>query len=161
MKKSFFPIVCTIFLMALLMIKLHKTADILQGYWFSPQNGIHRIKHNLEIIVATPTVSETESEFMARRRHMEQAIRKRLDQDAIEAESLENSKISSNHLIEIFKQITPKNAAEIIEKMNDEQIIKLLSMMDTQSAAAILTQIDADKAAKLTEKLLKVSQQGF
>lgn len=161
MKKSFFLIMGAVFLTALLLIKIHKTADILHSHSFSEQNVSHQVKHNRKIIVLTPTVVRSEAEFATDRRHMEQAIRKRLDQDAAEIKSSEILEKPSDHLVEIFKQMTPTNAAEIIENLNDEQIIELLSMMDVQSAAAILSQIDADKAARLTQKLLTTSRQEY
>lgn len=149
MKKSFFPIVCAAFFIALLITKIHQTADDLYRYQTTSQNTEPELK-DYPPSVPTPSVSS----FMNERRQMAQAIRKRLDQDALLSEAKTKD---SSYLVQIFSQMSPQDAAQIIENMETSQIIEFLSMMDANTAANILSQMDSAKAAELTQKILDMS----
>ena len=148
MKKSFFPIVCAAFFIALLITKIHQTADDL--YRATSQNIEQKLK-DYQASVVPPLSAST---LMSERRQMAQAIRKRLDQDAL----LDEHKTRDvNYLVRIYTQMPPQDAAKIIENMEASQIIEFLSMMDADTAANILSRMDSVKAAELTQKILDMS----
>lgn len=93
---------------------------------------------------------------------MEQAIRRRLDADALTAvpggqqfDALpDESLFYGRRLAGIYARMAPEDAARIIETMDSREIIRLLQMMRTEDAAAILTRIRLDKAKEVTEQML-------
>ncbi len=93
---------------------------------------------------------------------MEQAIRRRLDADALAAAPggsqfnalPDESLFYGRRLAGIYARMAPEDAARIIETMDSREIVRLLQMMRTEDAAAILTRIRLDKAKEVTEQML-------
>lgn len=151
MKKSFL-LISIFFLVLLLIVKIEKITNIIYSPSFFPKETIHEVKHNRKIIVFPHQLSTTR--LINNRIRMEQAIRKRLDQDA-------DALPQRNPLIDIFNQISPQDAAKIIEHLNDEQIIELFSQIDTDIAVQILSHMNTQRASSITQKLLQTTEPSF
>lgn len=60
---------------------------------------------------------------------------------------------SLDDVLKTYRDMSPRNAAQIIGKMDDDLAVEILSRLPNDQAAKILGRMDADRAARLTERL--------
>ncbi|NCC24829.1 MAG: DUF3552 domain-containing protein [Deltaproteobacteria bacterium] len=84
---------------------------------------------------------------MAELRQMEASIKKMLE----EADSVKNERI--RHLVGVYSNMKPKEAAKVIETLDQDIAVKILSGMQGRIAGEILSFVETRKAAALTEQL--------
>ncbi len=71
-----------------------------------------------------------------------------------EAKSIKEEKM--RHLIDVYTNMKPKQAASVLETLDENIAVKILSGMKGRQAGEILTGVSAKKAAKLSEELTKL-----
>ncbi|MDQ7032184.1 MAG: MotE family protein [Desulfonauticus sp.] len=77
-------------------------------------------------------------------------IKKMLD----EANVLKNKRVQ--HLVKVYSNMKPKQAAQVIESLDEKLAVKILAGMRGRQAGAILSYVSPKKAAKLSEELTKL-----
>ncbi len=60
------------------------------------------------------------------------------------------------HLIDVYSNMKPKQAAEVIETLDEDIAVKILAGMPGRVAGEILSNVQAEKAAQLTEMLTNI-----
>lgn len=81
---------------------------------------------------------------------LESKIQKMID----EADAIRDQKIA--HLIDVYSNMKPKQAAQVLSTLEESIAVKILAGMSGRKAGEILSSVDAVKAAKLTESLTKL-----
>jgi len=71
-----------------------------------------------------------------------------------EAKSIKEEKM--RHLIDVYTNMKPKQAASVLETLDETIAVKILAGMKGRTAGEILTGVSAKKAAKLSEELTKL-----
>lgn len=71
-----------------------------------------------------------------------------------EAKSIKEEKM--RHLIDVYTNMKPKQAASVLETLDENIAVKILAGMKGRTAGEILTGVSAKKAAKLSEELTKL-----
>lgn len=71
-----------------------------------------------------------------------------------EAKSIKEEKM--RHLIDVYTNMKPKQAASVLETLDETIAVKILAGMKGRQAGEILTGVTAKKAAKLSEELTKL-----
>lgn len=71
-----------------------------------------------------------------------------------EADALKDKKIK--HLVDVYSNMKPKEAAKALEVLEEPVAVKILSGMRGRSAGEILSFVNSEKAAKLTEALTRM-----
>ena len=71
-----------------------------------------------------------------------------------EAKSIKEEKM--RHLIDVYTNMKPKQAASVLETLDENIAVKILAGMKGRQAGEILTGVSAKKAAKLSEELTKL-----
>lgn len=101
-------------------------------------------------------LNELEEELHRQRAEIEVQI-KRLDEMRRQIASVLNERVQMdeervNKLVEVYSNMKPKQAAEIIETINEDLAVEVLGRMKKKDAAEILNLIEAKKAQTLSEK---------
>ncbi|MCX7828456.1 MAG: hypothetical protein N2315_04510 [Thermanaerothrix sp.] len=65
---------------------------------------------------------------------------------------------SLEDVLKTYKDMSPRNAAQILGKMDEDLAVEILSRLPNEQAAKILGRMDADRAARLTERLAKMGK---
>ncbi len=86
---------------------------------------------------------------LASLKELESSLKGLLD----EAKSVKDEKM--RHLIDMYTNMKPKQAASVLETLDEGVAVKILSGMKGRQAGEILTFVAAKKAAKLSEDLTK------
>jgi flagellar motility protein MotE (MotC chaperone) len=84
---------------------------------------------------------------LAELREMESSVQKMLE----EAQSVKDARIK--HLIGVYSNMKPKEAAKVLETLDQDIAVKILSGMQGRTAGEILSFVDTERAAVLTETL--------
>jgi flagellar motility protein MotE (MotC chaperone) len=71
-----------------------------------------------------------------------------------EADAIRDQKIA--HLIDVYSNMKPKQAAQVLSTLEESIAVKILAGMSGRKAGEILSSVDAVKAARLTESLTKL-----
>jgi flagellar motility protein MotE (MotC chaperone) len=85
-----------------------------------------------------------------RLQNLEQRIQAMLD----EADVLQDKKIK--HLVDVYSNMKPKEAAKALEVLEEPVAVKILTGMRGRNAGEILSFVDSEKAARLTEALTRM-----
>ncbi|WP_457571802.1 MotE family protein [Desulfovulcanus sp.] len=81
---------------------------------------------------------------------IEASLKKMLE----EANVLKDKKI--RHLVDMYANMKPKQAAQVLSTVDEDLAVKILSGMRGRKAGEILSYVEAKKAAKLSEKLTQL-----
>lgn len=81
---------------------------------------------------------------------LEASLKTMLDQ----AQQTKDEKLK--HLIDVYTNMKPKQAAEVLESLDDRIAVKILAGMKGRQAGEILTGVSAKKAASLSEQLTRL-----
>lgn len=81
---------------------------------------------------------------------LEQRIQAMLE----EADVLKDKKI--RHLVDVYSNMKPKEAAKALEVLEEPVAVKILSGMRGRNAGEVLSFVDSEKAARLTEALTRM-----
>lgn len=113
------------------------------------------------------TLERKQSELDAREQHlneMEQNLNSRLaDMQTLEAriqamlkeaKGVRDEKLT--HLVDVYVNMKPKQAAQVLETLDERTAVKILAGMKGRQAGEILTSVNPQKAAKLSEMLTKM-----
>ncbi|MFW6217082.1 MAG: MotE family protein [Desulfohalobiaceae bacterium] len=92
-------------------------------------------------------LEEQIDEKLARQKELKQELENILD----EAQSVEEGKIK--HLVDVYSNMEPEQAANVLETLNQDIAVKILSGMQGRTAGEILSFVEANKAARLSEQL--------
>lgn len=71
-----------------------------------------------------------------------------------EAKVLKDKKIK--HLVDVYANMNPKQAAQVLETLEEDLAVKILAGMNGRKAGEILSYVNAKKAASLSEKLTRL-----
>ncbi|MFW6180039.1 MAG: MotE family protein, partial [Desulfohalobiaceae bacterium] len=105
------------------------------------QQGLQQKEKELE------ELEERIDQKLARQEELKQELESILD----EAQSVQEGKIK--HLVDVYSNMEPEQAANVLETLNQDIAVKILSGMRGRTAGEILSFVQADKAAKLSEQL--------
>lgn len=83
-------------------------------------------------------------------RAMEVKMQKMIDS----AGAIQNEKMQ--HLVDVYSNMKPKQAAQVLETLEESIAVKILSGMSGRKAGEILSSVRPDRAAKLSEALTKL-----
>ncbi|MBT8764161.1 hypothetical protein KFV02_09475 [Desulfohalobiaceae bacterium Ax17] len=83
-----------------------------------------------------------------------QKVEARLKKMLEEANVLKDKKIK--HLVDMYANMKPKQAAQVLSTVDEDLAVKILSGMRGRKAGEILSYVEAKKAAKLSEKLTQL-----
>lgn len=83
-----------------------------------------------------------------------QELEKRIQAMLEEADVLKDGKIK--HLVDVYSNMKPNQAAKALEVLEEPVAVKILSGMRGRNAGEILSFVDAEKAARLTEALTRM-----
>ncbi len=95
-----------------------------------------------------------EQQTQARIKEM-RAIEGQLQSTVGNAQAQEDEKI--NHLIEVYSNMKPRQAAQVLAGLDEKVAVKVLSKMDGKKAGSILSYMEAGRAVVLSELLAKVA----
>ena len=87
---------------------------------------------------------------LERLKELQANLQKMLD----EANVMKNKKIK--HLVDVYSNMKPKQAAQVLETLNQDIAVKILAGMRGRTAGEILSYVQADKAAQLSEELTRL-----
>lgn len=87
---------------------------------------------------------------LERLKELQANLQKMLD----EANVMKNKKIK--HLVDVYSNMKPKQAAQVLETLNQDIAVKILAGMRGRTAGEILSYVQADKAATLSEELTRL-----
>lgn len=101
-------------------------------------------------------LGELEEELHRQRAEVEVQI-KRLEEMRRQIASVLNERVQIdeekvNKLVEVYSNMKPKQAAEIIATLNEDLAVEVMGRMKKQNAAAILNLLEPQKAQVLSEK---------
>ncbi|GAB6058458.1 MotE family protein [Desulfonatronum parangueonense] len=85
-----------------------------------------------------------------RLQQLENRIQAMLD----EADVLRDGKIK--HLVDVYSNMKPREAARALEALEEPVAVKILSGMRGRNAGEVLSFVDAERAARLTEALTRI-----
>lgn len=104
------------------------------------ERGLEKLAENLE--EKKVEIDKQLKEMMSLRREISSALDKKVvaNQDSLKK------------LVEVYSNMKPVNAANILSSINEDLAVKVLGKMKKQNAAAILNYISPKKAQKLSEK---------
>jgi flagellar motility protein MotE (MotC chaperone) len=71
-----------------------------------------------------------------------------------EAKVVKDKKIK--HLVDVYSNMKPKQAAQVLETLDQDIAVKILAGMRGRTAGEILSYVQADKAAQLSEDLTRL-----
>ena len=113
------------------------------------------------------TLERKQSELDAREQHLnelEQNLNSRLaDMQTLEAriqtmlkeaQGVRDEKLA--HLVDVYVNMKPKQAAQVLETLDERTAVKILAGMKGRQAGEILTSVNPQKAARLSEMLTKM-----
>lgn len=83
-----------------------------------------------------------------------QELEKRIQAMLEEADVLKDRKMK--HLVDVYSNMKPKEAAKALEALEEPVAVKILSGMRGRNAGEVLSFVDAEKAARLTEALTRM-----
>ena len=83
-----------------------------------------------------------------------QALETLLQGMLAEAKTIKDGRM--RHLIDVYTNMKPKQAASVLETLDENVAVKILSGMKGRQAGEVLTNVTAKKAAKLSEELTKL-----
>ena len=83
-----------------------------------------------------------------------QQLENRLQAMLDEADVLRDGKIK--HLVDVYSNMKPREAARALEALEEPVAVKILSGMRGRNAGEVLSFVDAEKAARLTEALTRI-----
>ena len=90
---------------------------------------------------------------------LEAQLQAKLKELEAEDDKKEQASLASlEDVLKTYKDMSPRNAAQIIGKMNEDLAVEILSRLPKDQAAKILGRMDADLAARLTERLANVEK---
>lgn len=101
-------------------------------------------------------LNELESELHEQRKEIEVRIKKLEDVRSqigkVLKERVEIDEEKVKKLVEVYSNMKPQNAAEIISSLNEDLAVEILGRMKKKNAAEILNLLKPEKAQVLTEK---------
>ncbi len=99
------------------------------------------------------TLESLERELDAKLNRL-QELETRIQTMLEEADVLKDKKIK--HLVDVYSNMKPKEAAKALEVLEEPVAVKILSGMRGRNAGEILSFVDSEKAARLTEALTRM-----
>ena len=79
------------------------------------------------------------------------ALQAEVDEMLKEADVVRDEKIA--HLVDVYSNMEPPQAAQVLETLNEDIAVKVLAGMRGREAGDILTNVNPQKAARLSEML--------
>ncbi|EHM09595.1 hypothetical protein TheveDRAFT_0431 [Thermanaerovibrio velox DSM 12556] len=85
---------------------------------------------------------------------LQEELQARLKELALSDDTKPQARLESlEEVLKTYRDMSPRNAAQIIGKMDEDLAVEILSRLPNDQAAKILGRMDADRAARLTERL--------
>ena len=82
------------------------------------------------------------------------AMQEQLDKMLTEAKEVKDKQLK--HLVDVYSNMKPKQAAQVLETLREDIAVKILAGMRGRQAGEILSYVEAKKAARLSEQLTRL-----
>jgi flagellar motility protein MotE (MotC chaperone) len=137
-----------------------KLAHAQENQQSSSESASNLSKERKELLERKKKLDRKEKELKQLEKELDQKLNKmkkteqRLKQLIEEADALKDEKIK--HLVDVYANMKPKRAAQVLETISEDIAVKILSGMRGRQAGEILSHVNSKKAATLSEALTEM-----